>query len=353
MDFFNSMSPMLRSFLIVLVTTVVLFTFLKITVRIFVTRFKVWSEKTETKIDDFVIVWVEKTTTIFILVFSAYIAYHLIGEDWGDRTDRYVWNIFLAVMAVQCGIWGHHLIKELVAQLDEKIDGKNSKNHAQKPVYNVLTFTLNVFLFVTLTLVFLSNVGVNVSALVAGLGVGGIAIALALQNILGDLFASVTIALDKPFEVGDYIVMDSFKGHIEKIGIKTTRIRSATGEEIIVSNSDLLKTKIRNYHRIHRRQVSFEFGVTYETDSEKLKEIPQICKTLIQKLDLTTFDRCHFRRLGDFSLVYEIVFWVNHKEHNIQLDKTEEFLLNLTRTFKEKGINFAYPTQTLVMKKEP
>ncbi|MFZ4712113.1 MAG: mechanosensitive ion channel family protein [Bacteriovoracaceae bacterium] len=345
MDFFNQFPPLIKSLFIVICLGALLFILLKFVFSFFTKKLKVWAAKTETKIDDFVLVWISKTTSLFLLILSFYIAFHSSGENWEGKIERVVGYIFLTIMVIQCGIWGHHLIAELINQFNLKHNHGETKN----PIYNVISFTFNLMLFVTLTLVFLANIGVNVQALVAGLGVGGIAIALAVQNILSDLFASVTIALDKPFEVGDFIVLDNFKGHIEKIGIKTTRIRSVTGEEIIVSNADLLKSKIRNYYRIKRRQVNIEFGVSYETPSEQLKEIPELCRKLISQMETCTFERCHFRNLGQYSLMFELVFWVEHKEHPVQLNCTQEFLLKLKGELEKKSISFAYPTQTIYL----
>ena len=346
MDFLNQLPPFIKPTVLVLIAAVFIFLFLHFVFKFFTNKLKVWALKTETKIDDFILVLISQTTTLFLVVVSFYLAFHFIGETWDPRLEKIVGHIFWAVVIIQCGIWGHHLIDELINQLNLKHNHGETRN----PIYNVISFTLNVLLYVTLVAIFLGNIGVNVQALVAGLGVGGIAIALALQNILGDLFASVTIALDKPFEVGDFIVLDTFKGHIEKIGIKTTRIRSATGEEIIVSNADLLKSKIRNYYRIKRRLVNIEFGVAYETNSDELKNIPLICEKLIHQMELCTFDRCHFRNLGTYSLIFELVFWVEHKEHSVQLDRTQEFLLNLKKEFETRGVKLAYPTQTIHMK---
>lgn len=193
----------------------------------------------------------------------------------------------------------------------------------------------------------LDNLGVNITGLVAGLGIGGIAVALAVQNILGDLLASLSIVLDKPFVIGDFIVVDSLSGTIEHIGLKTTRIRSLSGEQLIFSNNDLLKTRIRNYKRMSERRIVFSFGIIYQTPTEKLKNVNKIVRDIIEKTENARFDRVHFKEYGDSSLNFEVVYFVIDPDYNIYMDVQESINLEIFRQFGEEGIEFAYPTQTL------
>jgi small-conductance mechanosensitive channel len=196
-------------------------------------------------------------------------------------------------------------------------------------------------------LIALDNLGVNVSALIAGLGVGGIAVALAMQNILGDLFASFSIVLDKPFVIGDFIIVDNFLGTIEHIGLKTTRVRSLSGEQLIFSNTDLLKTRIRNYKRMYERRIVFSIGVVYQTSHEKLTKIPKIIKNIINKQEQTRFDRAHFKEYGPYSLNFEIVYWIEIPDYNIYMEIQQAINLEIFKQFEKEDIEFVYPSQSI------
>jgi len=193
---------------------------------------------------------------------------------------------------------------------------------------------------------------VNITGLVAGLGIGGIAVALAVQNILGDLLASLSIVLDKPFVIGDSIVVDSFSGTVEHIGLKTTRIRSISGEQLVFSNNDLLKSRIQNYKRMQERRVVFGFGVTYQTPLEKLPLINRIIREIIAAQPNSRFERVHFKEYGDSALNYEVVYFVMTPEYGIFMDVQETINLEIFRRFQEEGIEFAYPTRTVLIQKE-
>ena len=204
-----------------------------------------------------------------------------------------------------------------------------------------------LILWVIVLLLVLDNLGVNITGLVAGLGIGGIAVALALQNILGDLFASLSIVLDKPFVIGDFVVVDTLSGTVEHIGLKTTRIRSLSGEQLIFSNNDLLKSRIRNYKRMSERRIVFSFGVVYQTPLEKLKAVKEIVGDIIEKVENARFDRVHFKEYGDSALNFEVVYFVSTPDFNIYMDVQEVINLEIFRRFQEEGIEFAYPTSTV------
>jgi small-conductance mechanosensitive channel len=205
-----------------------------------------------------------------------------------------------------------------------------------------------VVLWAIAALVTLDNLGFNITTLMASLGIGGIAVALAVQNILGDIFSSVSIALDKPFVIGDFIVVDSFMGTVEYIGMKTTRLRSLGGEQIVFSNTELLKNRIRNYKRMQERRVAFEFGVAYETPAEELERIPQLVKEIVSNEKLETrFDRAHFKTYGDSALQFEVVYFVLDPDYNKYMDIQQDINLALLRAFRTRNITFAYPTRTL------
>ena len=198
---------------------------------------------------------------------------------------------------------------------------------------------------------FLDNMGFEISAVIAGLGIGGIAVALAAQTILKDLFSYFSILFDRPFEIGDFIIIGEYLGTIEHIGIKTTRIRSLGGEQVILSNTDLTSSRVRNYKRMDKRRVLFKLGVTYQTSLEQLKAIPGIIKNAIENVEDTIFDRAHFFSYGDFSLVFEVVYYVKSRDYNKYMDIQQEINFAINEEFKNRDIEFAYPTQTLYLNK--
>jgi small-conductance mechanosensitive channel len=200
-------------------------------------------------------------------------------------------------------------------------------------------------------LLILDNLGIDITALVAGLGVGGIAVALAVQNILGDLFASLSIVLDKPFAVGDFIIIDDYLGSVEHVGLKTTRLRSLSGEQLVMSNADLLSSRIRNYGRMYERRIVFSLGVTYQTPRDKLKKIPGIIRDAVEAQDQTRFDRSHFKGYGSFSLDFETVYHVLQPDYNLYMDIQQAVNFAIHERFEAEGIEFAYPTQTLFVER--
>lgn len=200
-------------------------------------------------------------------------------------------------------------------------------------------------------LVVLSNLGVNITSLIAGLGIGGVAIAFALQQILGDLFSSFAIQLDKPFEVGDMIVVGDHRGVVEKIGIKSTRIRSLQGEEIVIGNQDLTSARIQNFRKLKERRATFTFGILYETPLDKIRTVPSMVQKIIESVENTKFDRVFFTTFGPSSLDFEAVYYIPSDDYKTYLAAQEEINLKMMEAFAKEKIEFAYPTQTLYLKK--
>jgi len=193
----------------------------------------------------------------------------------------------------------------------------------------------------------LSNIGINVSSLVASLGIGGIAIALAAQSVLGDIFSAFSIYIDKPFQVGDYIDLGGKTGTIKKIGLKNTRIKTLQGQELIVPNTELTNSHVENYKRMTKRRVAFSVGVTYDTPSKKLEKIPDMVSKVLEKVEGAELDRVHFMSFGDFSLNYDIVYFVNSREYTQYADRQQQINLALFKAFEKAEIEFAFPTQTI------
>ena len=261
--------------------------------------------------------------------------------------------VMLAVVAIlaQIGIWGSAAIRSYVQKYSER---NIEQDAASVMTVRALGFLASVALWAVVSLVFLENLGIDVTALVAGLGIGGIAIALAAQNILGDLFASLSIVLDKPFVVGDFIIVGDMLGTVERVGLKTTRIRSLSGEQLVFSNTDLLNSRIRNFKRMFERRIVFSFGVEYGTPRQDLEWIPTAVQQTVEGLPDTRFDRAHFKEYGDSSLNFEVVYFVLLPDFNVYMDRQQAINLELYRLFDERGISFAFPTRTLhVVPSEP
>jgi small-conductance mechanosensitive channel len=250
-------------------------------------------------------------------------------------------------LLIQAALWA--LIGLQVA-IEEYRQQQLAKDPASVTTLNVLNFMGKILIWTIVFLLVLDNLGVNITALIAGLGVGGIAVALALQTILGDLFASLSIVLDKPFVVGDFLIVGDLLGSVEYVGLKTTRLRSLSGEQLVFSNSDLLSSRIRNYGRMYQRRVVFNLGVTYQTPRDKLIKIPEIVRAAIEQQDKTRFDRSHFKEYGDFALVFESVYYVQGPDYNEYMDIQQAVNLQVHEQFEQQGIEFAYPTQTLFVK---
>lgn len=229
-----------------------------------------------------------------------------------------------------------------------QVEGKEDNVRRFKPLLAFVNF-----LFYIIGLLFiLDNLGFEIATVIAGLGIGGIAIALAAQAILGDLFSYFVIYFDKPFELGDFVVFDDKLGVIEKIGIKSTRIRTLRGELLVTSNSNLTNSRLHNFKQMERRRVVFTIGVVYQTKAEQLEEIPKIIKQIIDENETATFDRSHFFQYGPFSLDFETVYYVETNDYMKYMDVQQEINLKIYKEFEKRGIEFAYPTQTLYLNNE-
>lgn len=288
---------------------------------------------------------VRRTKWLFILILALFIG--TIVMTIPDKTRHTINVVVIVALLIQAALWA--LIGLQVA-IEEYRQQQLAKDPASVTTLNVLNFMGKILIWTIVFLLVLDNLGVNITALIAGLGVGGIAVALALQTILGDLFASLSIVLDKPFVVGDFLIVGDLLGSVEYVGLKTTRLRSLSGEQLVFSNSDLLSSRIRNYGRMYQRRVVFNLGVTYQTPRDKLIKIPEIVRAAIEQQDKTRFDRSHFKEYGDFALVFESVYYVQGPDYNEYMDIQQAVNLQVHEQFEQQGIEFAYPTQTLFVK---
>lgn len=261
--------------------------------------------------------------------------------EWGDRI---AWVAF----AFQSGIWAMAIVSAWHKNWYKSQFGQSPSSIT---IMGAAKVFVDVMIWIGVFLAILHILGINVTTLVAGLGIGGIAVALAVQNTLGNLLASLGIIMDKPFVVGDSLSIGDLQGTVEKIGLKTTRVRSVSGEQLIFSNSDMLTARIRNYGRMQERRVIMQFGVTYQTPIETLEAIPGMVRTIVEAQPTARFDRAHFKTHGGSSLDFEYVYYVTTSDYITYMDTRQAINFALHRRFAEAGIEFAYPTQTIFIEK--
>lgn len=332
-----------QTWLIALGIILVLLLLVRIIRTILLKKLKKWAEKTETTVDDFIVAFVQKSILPILYVFSVYSGLHYL---WLSPKAERVLYIILALVITFFII---RLITTLIGHLLNVYATKKGHEPSKKLQMRGIIVVVHIIIW-GIGLIFLfDNLGYDVTAVVAGLGIGGIAIALAVQKILGDMFSYFVIFFDRPFEIGDFIVIENFKGTVEHVGLKTTRIRSLSGEELVFSNTDLTNSRLQNFKKLQRRRIAFTIGVTYQTSQDHLKQIPVIITQIINGIADTTLDRVHFMAFGDFSLDFEIVYFVESSEYNIYMDIQQRINLEINQAFIDAGIEFAYPTQTLFM----
>jgi small-conductance mechanosensitive channel len=246
----------------------------------------------------------------------------------------------------QVGLWGNGIVS---FGLERSMSQQAATGGTSTTTMSAIGFVARLALWSLVVLFALDNLGVNITGLIAGLGIGGIAVALALQNVLGDIFASLSIVLDKPFVLGDFIVVDQLSGTVEYVGLKSTRIRALSGEQLIVSNADLLHSRIRNFKRMQERRILFEFGVTYQTPTDQLEQISQTLRQVVESEKGVRFDRAHFKTFGESSLIFECAYYVLSADYNIYMDTQQRINIALARALQSMGVKFAYPTRTLIV----
>lgn len=287
-----------------------------------------------------VLLLITRTRPLWIFVAALYAGERFL--ELPDPIERISTGVIVVVAWLQAAVWGVAMIEFLLRERQARQSGSVS----------VLMFVARIVLFAIALLLALDNLGVNITALVAGLGIGGIAIALAVQTILGDLLASLSITLDKPFVEGDWLRVDDIEGTVEHIGVKSTRLRSVSGEQVILSNAELLRARIRNMGRMPERRALFQLGVAYETPPALLAELPRLVERAVTGVAGARFEYCALRSFGDSALQYEVVYFVpdpataRHKFIAIG----DEVNRRIHAEFAEHGIAFAYPTRTVIVK---
>ena len=300
------------------------------------------SRRTDTVVDDLAASAVRATNLWLLLPIAVRIGASMLELD--PKLAHVLTVAAMIGLVLQAGVWASRLARDWIEVRTRRRDGADG---AAVMALALLGFGARVLIWALVLLVVLDQLGFNITALVAGLGIGGVAIALAVQNILGDLFASMSIVLDRPFVVGDFIVVDDLRGTVERVGIKTTRVRSLDGEMLVFANSDLLKSRIRNFKKLEQRRVSFAVGVTYQTPPQQVKAIPGMLRAAVEAQARTRFDRSHFKEYGDSALVFEVVYFVLDPDYNFYMDVHQAINLAILERFVAEGIEFAYPTRTL------
>jgi small-conductance mechanosensitive channel len=319
---------------------------MRLALRLLAHRAAAAAQHTANRVDDLLVDLLQCTSRTLLAVTALLIGLSLL--DLPVRWSTRVSQLWFLTLALQVGLWGNRaIVLGLRRYVARHSDGGMARQVGASAT--LLSWTLRTVLWAVLLLAMLANLGVNITALVASLGVGGVAVALAVQNILGDLFASLSIAVDKPFEVGDFITLPGVAGSVELVGLKTTRIRALSGEQIVISNTELLKQTINNYKRMEQRRVVFKFGLSYDTTPEQAEEVPAIVRRAIEAQEKTRFDRAHFMAFGESSLDYEVVYLVLSADYNLYMDIQQRLNLALMREFDKLGVGFAFPTRTLQM----
>ena len=319
---------------------------LKIFKIVIISRLKRLAEKTNTNIDDILIKTIDSIKWSFYFLISIFIAIQFITlMRVIDQAISFIIIVILTYYIVK-------IIQEFIEYgFDNIIKKKEKEEDFDSSILNLSKKIIKVVLWAVAIIILLQNFGYNVSTLVGGLGLGGLAIAFALQNILGDIFASFSIYLDKPFRIGDYIVIGSDSGIVKKIGIKSTRITTLQGEELVISNKELTGVRVRNFKQMERRRIFFTIGVIYNTPTTKMKKIPALIKKIFRKIDNADLDRVHFKKFNDSSLDFEIVYFLNSREYSDYMDTQQNINLAIKESFEKEKIEFAYPTQTIFLEK--
>lgn len=312
--------------------------------RIVLSRLGKMARKTTTKFDDVAVAVLRSVKPPFYAYLAFYLALRVLMLpkllEEGIAAVLWVWVIY------QCVVIANILIEYAVTR---RVQGANASQ--ARTAAHFLSTLLKITAWAIGLLLVLSNLGVNITSLVAGLGIGGVAVAFALQNILADLFSSFAIYFDKPFSVGDFIIVGDKMGTVDRVGIKTTRIKALSGEELVFSNRELTSATIQNYKKMQERRVVFRFGIVYESADDAMTAIPGIVKRSIESAPDTRFDRSHFFQFGASSLDFETVYFVLSPDYNHYMDINQGILLSIRKEFAQRKISMAYPTQTIYVSK--
>lgn len=284
------------------------------------------------------------TRLLFVIIIGVYLGALILTLP--PKNNMVIAHFAFSALLIQIGLWTDVGLTFWLARYQRY---KHELSASSITSTGVVGFIVRLILWLLIILLILENLSINIATLIASLGIGGIAVALAVQSILGDVFASLSIVLDKPFVVGDFIIIDTAMGTVEYIGLKTTRLRSLSGEQVIFSNANLLKERINNYKRMYERRVLFSIGVVYQTTEENLKEIPGMLREIVESQPSIRFDRAHFKEYTPSSLNFEIVYYVLDPDYNVYMDIQQAINIAIFSRFSQKDIQFAHPVHTIYM----
>jgi len=318
----------------------------KIVQVIVIRRLKKWSTQTKTDIDDFIIMIIQKLGVPLAYLSVLYLAVNSLNLNPSiEKAVNFIWVAVLTIAVTR------FILRLLGLGVDIYVKKAGQDDNLKRSLAGILSFS-KIIIWGFALIFFLDNLGFKVSTFVAGLGIGGLAVAFAAQAVLKDLLCYFSIIFDRPFMIGDFIIVGDMMGVVAHIGIMSTRITSLGGEQLVFSNADLVSTRVRNYKKMAKRRVLFKLGVTYQTPIEKLKETPEIIKKIVHSVENVAFDRAHFSSYGDFALIIEVVYYVLSGDYNQYMDTQQEINFQIMAEFKKRKIEFAYPTQTLYLEKD-
>ncbi len=335
----------IQSYLIFLGTLLVSLLVIIIIKKLILKKLGKWAKKTQTKLDDMLVKMTGRYIVPLLFIASFYLSTNILTI--GEKVSEIIYIACLALFMIFAALAiSRFFVFMFNRYLEKKYEGQQSGS------VKWIAALINAVIWVVALLLFLDNLGIKVTTLVAGLGIGGIAIAFAANAILQDLFSFVTIFFDRPFEIGDFINVDGLSGTIEHIGVKTTRVRSLSGEQLIFANTDLTNSRIRNYKRMESRRIAFGIGVTYDTPAAKLRNLPPMIKKIIESMENVRFDRAHLKEFGDFSINFEVVYYVLSQDYNLFMDVQQAINLAIKDAFDEHDVEFAFPTQSIYIEKQ-
>ena len=286
---------------------------------------------------------VERTSRVFLWAVAVYLASRDL--TFIPRVERFLTIGIVLAFWMQVGFWAMTSVRYAIDLRRKSSAGLDALLTSS---IDVILFVAGLVIWAMVLLLALDNLGVQIKPLLAGLGIGGIAVALAVQTVLSDLLASLSIALDKPFGIGDFLTVGESQGTVEHIGVKSTQLRSLSGEQIIISNTDILKSRVRNYGRMRERRALFQFGVSYDTDPQALAAIPGVVRQIIEATPDTRFDRCHFMAYGPTTLQFEVVFYVTKPEFNIYADAQQKINLEIFERLRSMKVSLTPPNRLSV-----
>lgn len=303
------------------------------------------ADRTKTDIDDTFVDIFKTLKPPFYFYVAVYIGLQFL------TLSAFAMKVFSGILVVWIAYYGVIAVQKIIDYVVGKAVARAEGDRGAETAYRYLGRIGKWVLWIVGVVLVLGNLGLEITTLVAGLGVGGIAIAFALQKILGDLFSSFAIYFDKPFVEGDFIVVGQDMGVVEKIGIKTTRIKALQGEELIISNQELTSVRVQNFKKLQERRIVAEIGVTYDTNNDKMRDALLIIQKAFAGINDARLDRVHFKSFGDSALIYEIVYFVASSDYNVYMDVQQEFNFVLKEAFEKAKIEFAFPTQTIHIQK--